>query len=318
VKRPIALLAAVAAALCTPAAAGAAELTIRMPGKYFDPPASSMVAGDTAVFRNNDPVAVHNVRMLDGVFESGPIGSFTMWTQRIDQPGTYPFVCTLHAFMNGTLDVVAATLAIPPGTVLAGEPIQLSGRAAAGTTQLALERSTPEGGWVFLAAVPPAPDGTFAATARAVEGASFRVTTAAGASPPVTPNVTARIDVRLDVRRSRRARSLRVHAMPAPAGFVATLERYSPWRFSWRTSRRVKLDAEGRARFRLRSFRHGFARVALSRSARGPSLVRSHVVELRTGRTVRDPESITPPGPGHGGADGGAGQEEQGGGHGGH
>jgi plastocyanin len=317
VKRSIALLAA-AAVLGAAPAAGAAELTIRMPGKYFDPTGASMVAGDTAVFRNNDPVAVHNVRMADGVFESGPMGSFTMWSQRIDQPGSYPFVCTLHAFMNGTLDVVAATLAIPPRTVLAGEPVELSGRAPAGTTQLALERSTPAGGWAFVAAIPPAPDGTFTATAPSVEGAAFRVTTAVGASPPVVPKVTARIDVALDVRRSRRARTLRVHAMPAPAGFVATLELYSPWRFSWRPARRAALDREGRARFRLRAFRHGFARVALSRSPRGPSLVRSHVVELRTGRTVRDPETITPPGPGHGGADGGAGQGEQDGGHGGH
>ena len=47
---------------------------------------------------------------------------FTSWSQQIDQPGGYPFLCTLHAFMRGNLDVVAATLAAAPDGVLAGEP----------------------------------------------------------------------------------------------------------------------------------------------------------------------------------------------------
>ena len=63
-----------------------------------------------------------------------------------DQPGGYPFGCTLHAFMSGNLDVVAATLSAAPDGVLAGEPLTLSGRAPAGTALVGVERSIGGGG----------------------------------------------------------------------------------------------------------------------------------------------------------------------------
>ena len=43
-----------------------------MPGKFFDPPRSTIVAGDAVVFRNNDLVT-HDVRIAGGAFDSGPI-----------------------------------------------------------------------------------------------------------------------------------------------------------------------------------------------------------------------------------------------------
>ena len=279
-----------------------------MPGKFFDPPRSTIVAGDVVVFRNNDLVT-HDVRIGGGRFDSGPIPRFTSWSQQFDQPGGYPFVCTLHAFMSGNLDVVAATLTAAPDGVLAGEPLELSGRAPAGTARIGVEQSLAGGEWSAVGtARRPRPDGTFATTVPAVEGASYRVTTPAGASPAVTPRVTARVDVHLMVERTRRRATVRVHTMPATTGFTATLELYSRWHFRWRPARRVKLDPQGRASFRLPAARRSFARVALSRSPRGPALVRSGAVKLRTGKAAVDPELITP----HAGAPGAPG------GHGGH
>ena len=107
-----------------------------MPGKYFDPPRTTVVAGDLVVFRNDDLVS-HDVRIGGGLFDSGVMPRFTTWSQQFDQPGGYPFVCTLHAFMSGNLDVVAATLSAAPDGVLAGEPLSLSGRAPAGTARSA-------------------------------------------------------------------------------------------------------------------------------------------------------------------------------------
>lgn len=306
-----AALAAALAALALPAAARAETSTITMPGKFFDPPRSTVVAGDVVVFRNNDLVT-HNVRIAGGVFDSGPIGRFTSWAQQIDQPGGYPFVCTLHALMSGNLDVVAATLAAAPDGVLAGETLTLSGRAPAGTARVGVERSVSGGEWsADGAGAAPAPDGTFAATVKAVEGASYRVTTPAGATPTVTPRVTARVDVHVEVMRSHDRTDVHVHTMPPATGFVATLERYSPWHFRWRPAGRVKLDSHGRASFRLPALSRSFARVALSRNRRGPALVHSGVVKLRTGRAAVDPDTIAP----HVGGDGG---EHGGGGHGGH
>ena len=52
-----------------------------MPGKFFDPARSTVVAGDVVVFRNNDLVT-HDVRIGGGLFDSGPIVRFTRGRSR--------------------------------------------------------------------------------------------------------------------------------------------------------------------------------------------------------------------------------------------
>jgi plastocyanin len=302
-RRRLLLLAllGVLGAASTPAAASAETTTIRMPGKYFDPARSTVVAGDLIVFRNDDLVT-HDVRIGGGLFDSGAILRFSSWSQQIDQPGGYPFICTLHRFMTGNVDVLAATLAAKPDSVLAGEPLALSGRAPAGTARVGIERSVSGGAWVAVGATVPEPDGRFEATVPAAVGASYRVTTPAGASPPVVPDVQAGVAVHVMVRHRREHTLVRVHTMPATAGLTATLELYSRWHFRWRPQRRqaVRLGAGGRARFRLPASRQTFARVAVSRGRGGPALARSGVVSLRTGRAARDPDTIVPPAGGHG------------------
>ena len=293
------------ALLALPAAATADTTTITMPGKYFDPARSTSVAGDLVLFKNSDLVT-HDVRIAGGVFDSGPIARFTSWSQQIDQPGSYPFICTIHVFMSGNLDVLAATIAAAPDGVLAGEPLTLSGRAPAGTARLGVEQSVSGGEWSEVGAAAPAPDGSYETSVPAVEGASYRVTTPAGPSPAVTPRVTARVDLHLDVHHGRRHTLVHVHTMPAATGFVATLERYARWHFRWRRGHTVALDSRGRATFRLPPRAGSFARVALRRSRRGPALVESGVVKLRTGMAAIDPDAIAPH-PGEGGAGGGHG-----------
>ena len=129
-RRGLLLALLVAAAL--PAPAAAESVSVSMPGKYFEPARLTTVAGDAITFRNADLVT-HNVRIAGGLFESGSLGRLGSWTQAIDAPGEYPFLCTLHAFMSGNLSVVAATLSASPDGVLAGQPLTLSGRTRAGT-----------------------------------------------------------------------------------------------------------------------------------------------------------------------------------------
>jgi plastocyanin len=288
-----------AALAVAPETASAEQLEVGMPGKFFEPARVTAVAGDQVMFRNND-LATHDVRIGGGVFDSGPIARFASWAQAVDQPGEYPFVCTLHAFMSGNLSVVAATLAAAPDGVLAGEPLTLSGRAPAGTAQVGAERSTAGAAWAAAGTATPAADGTFSTTTPAVEGASYRVTTQAGASPPVTPRVTARVELHVALQRGKRRARLQVHAMPAPAGMVVTLELYARWRYRWRAHRAVKLDAHGGATFRLPASLRTYARVSLRRRARGPALVRSQVLRTSDGRVARDPDIIAPPGSGGG------------------
>jgi plastocyanin len=284
-----------------PAGAAAATTTITMPGKFFSPPRSTIVAGDTIVFRNSDLVT-HDVRIAGGVFDSGPLGRFASWSQLIDTPGPYPFLCTLHPFMTGNLDVVGATLAASSEDALAGESLTLTGRAAAGTGHVTVERSVAGGAWTAVAGAgaAPAADGTFTVVVEAVAGASYRVITPAGASQVVTPRITAHIDLHIAVARRGARNVVRVHAMPAAPGLTATLELYARWHFRWRARASTALDAHGHARFRLPASRRAYARVTLSRGARGPKLVYSDVVKLWNGRVAGDPDMIAPRGGGHG------------------
>jgi hypothetical protein len=230
------------------------------------------------------------------VFDSGPLGRLGSWTQAVDAPGEYPFVCTLHAFMSGHLSVVAATVRATPDGVLAGRPLTLTGRARAGTVQLGLERAGADGIWVALPdVITPAADGTYAVRTPAVEGASYRIATPQGPSRPVTPDVTARIDLHVTLR----GRRLSAHAMPAPAGIVATLQVYDRWRYRWRARKTVKPDGHGAAAFRVARGARTYARVILRRRG-GPVLVASRVVRTSDGRTAADPGTLTPPGGHHG------------------
>ena len=86
-----------------------------MPGKFFDPARSTVVAGDVVTFRNKRTSSPTTCGSAAGLFDSGPILRSGSWTQAFDRPGEYPFVCTLHAFMSGNLSVVAATLEAPKG-----------------------------------------------------------------------------------------------------------------------------------------------------------------------------------------------------------
>jgi plastocyanin len=289
------LVLALLAAAALPAPAAAESVSVSMPGKYFEPARLTTVAGDAITFRNADLVT-HNVRIAGGLFESGSLGRLGSWTQAVDTPGEYPFICTLHAFMSGNLSVVAATVSASPDGVLAGQPLTLSGRTRAGTGSLGLERAGADGAWAAVGdAITPAADGTYAVKTPAVAGASYRVMTPVGPSRTVTPEVTASIDVHVALRRAR----LSVHAMPAPAGMVATLQLYDRWHYRWRPRKSAKLDAHGGATFRLSRRARTYARVVLRRG-KGPALVASRVLRTSDGRTAPDPDTIAPPQPGGG------------------
>ena len=175
--RRAAIVLATAAALAAPAAAHADSETISMPGKFFDPARSTVVAGDVVTWKNADFVT-HDVRVAAGLYDSGPILRSGSWTQAFDRAGEYPFVCTLHAFMSGNLSVVAATIEAPQGPVLAGGPLKLSGRAPAGTPALdgrALRRRRRVGRRPAI----PSPPGPTAATRSARRPSPARPTASA-------------------------------------------------------------------------------------------------------------------------------------------
>ena len=275
---------ALAAALSL--AAPAAPVPVSIPGRYFSPAHVTVVAGDQVTWRNSD-VAPHDVRAVDGSFDSGVMARFGVFTHGFGAAGANPYYCTIHPFMRGEVDVFGALLAAPDAAVLAGAPLRLSGRAAPGAA-VTLERRA--GDWERVAGpVAAAADGAFAFTVDAVAGSVYRAVTAAGPSPEVTPAVVAGLAARISVHPRHHRSAVRVGTVPAQPGMVAVLQRYSRERYMWRRIAHARLDRRGRARFVVRR-RPGRVRVLVAHTVRGVPLATSRVVRVIDGRASREPQ----------------------------
>jgi hypothetical protein len=192
-----------------------------------------------------------------------------------------PYLCTIHPFMRGQVDVAGALLHAPAASVLAGLPLQMEGRAAAGATSVTLERGLADGSWRNVATTAPGTDGAFAFLVTLDSSSRYRAVTAAGPSPAVTVNVAADVEVHLTVRPARRHRLVRVVTRPPAPHVIATLQRYARWHYRWRRLARGRLGVHGRTTFRLPTGARGRVRVLLSRDRHGPALAISRPVVLR-------------------------------------
>ena len=70
----------------------------------FNPSTITVTAGTTIKWINKDPVS-HTVTSDDGLFDSGTIASGGTYTHQFDNAGTYPYKCTIHQGMTGTVVV---------------------------------------------------------------------------------------------------------------------------------------------------------------------------------------------------------------------
>jgi plastocyanin len=299
------------AAMAAAAPAEAAQVTVTMPGKYFDPGSVSLVSGDEVLWRNMDFVE-HNVRGPDGIFDSGHLGRLGSFSFRFDAPGEYGVICTLHTFMSSTVRVSPALLTAPPDGAIAGEAATFSGRAAAGTTVVTVEREVAPGAWQAETDATPAADGTFTAQVMPTETASYRATVAGAAGTPVVLRVDTKLTVAAAVHRGKAATRVHVRTAPGRPGATALLETYSRERFAWRKVARVELDKRGRASFSLPRALRRVARVRILRAPGGPELgmsakVKLHPKALGPAKVIRPegshgttPDAGTPPDTGTG------------------
>jgi plastocyanin len=86
----------------TEEAGGGAELVIVDFG--FEPDTLEVADGTTIEVVNEDAVS-HTVTAEDGSFDVRLAGGGNRMSITPDGPGTYPFVCTIHPSMTGTLVV---------------------------------------------------------------------------------------------------------------------------------------------------------------------------------------------------------------------
>jgi|1185.fasta_scaffold61811_2 plastocyanin len=86
------------------AAAGRKPVThhVTIEGMAFVPATVTVAAGDTIVWTNKDPFP-HSVTAQG--FDSQAIAPGKTWTYRAARKGDFPYACTLHPTMKGTLRV---------------------------------------------------------------------------------------------------------------------------------------------------------------------------------------------------------------------
>lgn len=265
-------------------AAAMLAAAVSIAGQAFTPNRLAVVGGDTVTWSNADFTA-HDVRAADGSFDSGRLERLGAFGHRFDAIGAMPYLCTIHPFMRGELDVVAALLHAPPGAALAGGPVRLDGRAAAGTTAVTLQRQAADGSWQAAGTTAPGPDEAFAFVVTADAPVLYRAVTAAGTSPPVTLQVTAQAAVRLTVRHRR----ARVRTDPPTPHARAALQHYDRWHYMWRPRAHERLDGHGRTTFKLPADARGLVRILLTRNGHAPALATSAPVQLKNGKRAADP-----------------------------
>ncbi|HWT25426.1 MAG TPA: hypothetical protein VN213_18120 [Solirubrobacteraceae bacterium] len=289
-----------AAALAAPAAAHADQV-IAMPGRYFTPAHATVLTGEKVTWRNDD-LTEHDVAAA-GAFVSGRLARAAAFSYSFSAPGTYAYRCTIHAFMNGDVTVLPVILEAPDGTVLAGNSVQLTGRAPAGTPRVGIERTLDGTTWTDTGvSATPEEDGGFSALVPAEQGTAFRAVVAGGTSKVVTPRVAARVGVTLRVVRGHHGKSVQVRTTGSGAGLYARLETYRRARFMWRgVGAPVRLDRRGTASFTVPARARARARVVLTATRTGNSLVTSRPVRLSDGRPSRDPLPPPPADAEHGG-----------------
>jgi polyvinyl alcohol dehydrogenase (cytochrome) len=117
-RRAIIAAATGALVLAGPGTARAAEQQAYAAGLNYATPVVVASQGDTLRFNNLDPLGGHDLKSVTpGLFSSPVIGGGeTAPVAGVDKlaPGTYRFVCSVHPWMNGVLEVGAAGAPTPP------------------------------------------------------------------------------------------------------------------------------------------------------------------------------------------------------------
>lgn len=81
-----------------------AGASVAMEGTSFVPPEVTVTVGQAVTWTNKDPFP-HNVSSSAGKFSSKNLEAGGVWTFTPRSAGRFPYVCTLHPGMKGTLVV---------------------------------------------------------------------------------------------------------------------------------------------------------------------------------------------------------------------
>ena len=249
------LAAALLAALVLPAGAAAEIHEVAIPGTFYSPSELAVLVGDAVTWTNHD-ASTHTVTTVGSGFDSGFLAHDQSFTWTFDTEGTYSYVCTIHRFMQGEVDVYGIAFgpneAVPPGhspTLTPGQNVTLKGRAPAGSSSVTIERRLSDGSYLPETTVQPDADGAFSITVSPTLPTYYRAVAGDRTSPDVLVSVSAVVRLRTAGWRGK-AVVLEASTSPAQEGAVVMLERYVRERFAWTPVGRKLLGARSLARFR--------------------------------------------------------------------
>ena len=86
------------------AAAESAGTRVEIKAHGFDVPELTVPVGTTVTWINHDDDP-HTVTSTDNAFRSPGLDTDETWAFTFTRPGTYPYYCTLHPLMTGTVIV---------------------------------------------------------------------------------------------------------------------------------------------------------------------------------------------------------------------
>lgn len=264
-------------ALATPSAA--ADRSVSIPGKLFEPDRIEVLAGETVTWVNDDAVR-HEVVAEDGSFDSGDLEPGASFSVTFQKPGTITYLCSIHRFMRGQVDVFALSLSGPGRSVPIGGRFVLTGLAPPEVGVVTIERRLGSEPFAPIASTGVSADGTFRAELDAAATGEYRA--AAGALVSATLRVPVAARIRLEARRREHSAVLLVSTAPAQPGAAFVVEVYAPERFSWLPVTRGRLDSSSRARLVLTFRRTRYVRATLLRGVGGYGPGTSNTLVIRT------------------------------------
>lgn len=237
----IAVVLSAASLAVAPAAAAGHEVSIQF--AQFVPSTLDVLPGEEVRWSNVSPRAHTVTAAAFASDELGP-GSTFAWTA--DQPGAYPYRCSIHPEMTGEIDVRRVTLGpLPPAAVVAGIRVELAGRTDSMTpVRIERDRGT---GFAQVATAVASTSGDWHVAVTAVATADYRAVSGTEVSEVRRLLVS---DRHVAVRLTRRG--LAVTVTPSiPYGRVILQQRLRE-RFGWWPVARKRLDYLSQARFDVR------------------------------------------------------------------
>jgi plastocyanin len=87
-----------------PVSAQTADVTVKIRNFKFEPANLAIAVGKTVQFINLDEEP-HTATATEGAFDSKALDTNQTWNYTATTPGTYPYICSVHPFMKGTLTV---------------------------------------------------------------------------------------------------------------------------------------------------------------------------------------------------------------------